>query len=102
MAPHTQAAAHTHTNQEAVPLPFQAFAAPLRSIRLPRSIVPIHEAGVSHAITATILRHPSGSKYTIVSKGMVHQSITLFFIELGLAKIVLPLFMSVCSSLDVS
>ena len=81
MAPHTQAAAHTHTNQEAAPLPFQAFAAPLRSIRLPRSIVPIHEAGVSHAITATILRHPSGGKYTLVSKGMVPQSFTHIYLH---------------------
>jgi len=50
---------HTHTNQEATPLPFQAFAAPLRLIRPPRSIVPTHEAGVSHAIIATIPRNPS-------------------------------------------
>ena len=50
---------HTHTNQEAAPLPFQAFATPLRLIRPPRSIVPTHEAGVSHAIIATIPRNPS-------------------------------------------
>ena len=50
---------HTHTNQEVAPLPFQAFAAPLRLIRPPRSIVPIHKAGVSHAIIATIPRNPS-------------------------------------------
>ena len=50
---------HMHTNQEAAPLPYQAFAAPLRLIRPPRSIVPTHEAGVSHAICATIPRNPS-------------------------------------------
>ena len=50
---------HTHPNQEAAPLPFQAFATPLRLIRPPRSIVPTHEAGVSHAIIATIPRNPS-------------------------------------------
>ena len=50
---------HTHTNQEAAPLPYQAFAAPLRLIRPPRSIVPTHEVGVSHAIIATIPRNLS-------------------------------------------
>ena len=50
---------HMHTNQEATPLPFQAFAAPLRLIRPPRSIVRTHEARVSHAIIATIPRNPS-------------------------------------------
>ena len=48
-----------HTNEEAAPLPFQAFAAPFRSTRPPRSIVSTHEVGVSHAIIATIPRNPS-------------------------------------------
>ena len=50
---------HTHTNQEAASLLFQAFAAPLRLIRPPRSIIPTHETGVSRAIIATIPRNPS-------------------------------------------
>ena len=50
---------HTHTNQGAPPLHFQAFAAPLRLIRPPRSIVRTHEARVSHAIIATIPRNIS-------------------------------------------
>ena len=88
---------HTN-NQEAAPLPFQDFAALLRSalahmqkedvpsvynhgafcqrIRSPRNIVSTHEAGVSHAIAATIPRRPSRGKYTPVSKGKVYQSFT--------------------------
>ena len=88
---------HTN-NQEATPLPFQAFATLLRlaiahmqkgdipsiynhgafcqRIRSPRNIVSTHEAGVSHAIAATIPRRPSRGKYTPVSKGKVHQSFT--------------------------
>ena len=50
---------HTHTNQEAAPLHFLAFAGPLKLIRPPRSIVPTHEVGVSHAIIATIPRNLS-------------------------------------------
>ena len=88
---------HTN-NQEAVPIPFQAFATLLRlalaqmqkgdvpsvynhgpfcqRIRSPWNIVSTHEAGVSHAIAATIPRRPSRGKYTPVSKGKVHQSFT--------------------------
>jgi hypothetical protein len=85
-------------NQEAAPLSFQAFSTLLRlalahmqkgdvpsvynhgafcqRIRPPRNIVSMHEAGVPHAIAATIPRRPSRGKYTPVSKGKVHQSFT--------------------------
>ena len=40
-----------------------------------------HEARVSHTIAPTISRHPSGGKYTLVSKGMVHQSLTHIYLH---------------------
>ena len=40
-----------------------------------------HEARVSHTIAPTISRHPSGGKYTLVSKGMVHQSFTHIYLH---------------------
>jgi len=40
-----------------------------------------HEERVSHTIAPTISRHPSGGKYTLVSKGMVHQSFTHIYLH---------------------
>ena len=43
-----------------------------------------HEARVSHTIAPTISRHPSGGKYTLVSKGMVHTNPLFIFIFIEL------------------
>ena len=40
-----------------------------------------HEARVSHTIAPTFSRHPSGGKYTLVNKGMVHQSFTHIYLH---------------------
>ena len=92
-----------HANsQEAALLPFQAFDAPVRSNRPPRSIVPTHEARVSHTIAATISIYPSGGKYTLVSKGMVHQSFTHIYLHRTWScNFLLPLYTFVCSGFDV-
>ena len=55
-----------------------------------------HKAGVSHAIAATISKHPSSSKYTMVSKGMVHQSITHFYLHRTWSYKILASFVYVC------
>jgi len=61
-----------------------------------------HEARVSHTIAPTISRHPSGGKYTLVSKGMVHQSLTHIYLHRTWSfKFLFPLFTFVCSGLDV-
>ena len=60
------------------------------------------EARVSHTIAPTISRHPSGGKYTLVSKGMVHQSFTHIYLHRAWScKFLLPLYTFVCSGLDV-
>ena len=107
----------TQTIKNPAPLPFQAFATPLRSAlthmhkgrctlrpnhkALCQRIMPLmnkvhtHEARVSHTIAPTISRHPSGGKYTLVSKGMVHQSFTHILSSLNLIMQILASFIYV-------
>ena len=61
-----------------------------------------HEARVSHTIAPTISRHQSSGKYTLVNKGMVHQSFTHIYLHRAWScKFLLLLSTFVCSGLDV-
>jgi len=61
-----------------------------------------HEARVSHTIAPTISRHQSSGKYTLINKGMVHQSFTHIYLHRTWScKFLLPLYTFVCSGLDV-
>ena len=61
-----------------------------------------HEARVSYTISPTISRHPSNGKYTLISKGMVHQSFTHIYLQRTWScTFLLPLYTFVCSGLDV-
>ena len=53
------------------------------------------EARVSHTIAPTILRHPFGGEYTLVSKGMVHQSFTHIYLHRTLIMQILASFVYV-------
>ena len=115
---------HTN-NQEAAPLPFQTFAAPLRSALAhmhkgrrtlrpqSKSIVPTDHASNEHGShtrgkSTTYHRRSNseisilyaGGKYIRVSKGKVHQSITHTYLHMNKvmsSKFMLPLSLKICS-----
>ena len=123
MAPHTQAAhAHKQSRGCSSSFPSLCYSAQIGTCSHAKGDVPCfpnhkalcqrikplmnkvrtHEARVSHTIAPTILRHPSGGKYTLVSKCMVHQSLTHIYLHRTWScKFLLPLFAFVCSGLRV-